>query len=93
MELFARLRWCVQCSFPAANCGAGSTVNCSHALVTTLLSESPLYTALKLYGRAVLPMFAGVTDAEPSTLFDAPTLRIETTVPVPAVHLLFGYSV
>ena len=68
-------------------------MNGSQVLVTALLSESPLYTALKLYGRAVLPVFAGVTDAEPGTLFDVPTLRIETTVPVPAVHLPFGYSV
>src|SRR2546425_13261992 len=27
LELFARLRWCVQWSFAPVNCGAGRTVN------------------------------------------------------------------
>ena len=69
--------------------GAGTTVNGSHALVTPLLLPSPLYVALKLK----LPAAACETDAEEGTLFAAPTVTVETTVPVPAVHKLFGNSV
>ena len=64
-------------------------MNGSHALVTPLLLLSPLYVALKLK----LPATGCETDAEEGTLFAAPTVTVETTVPVPAVHKLFGNSV